>query len=75
MKAMGFDMAEYGGAGGATHYDDPELEALNKQLMGGGGGDDLDENAMLAGLDDELGISQKEIWQEDCKAKEAEIAA
>ena len=28
MKGMGMDPNEFGG--GVTHYDDPELEALNK---------------------------------------------
>ena len=35
MKAMGMDPAEFG-MGGNTTYDDPELEALNRQLMGKG---------------------------------------
>ena len=75
MKAMGFDAAEYG-MGAGTTYDDPELEALNKQLMGQAAGiDNFNEKDMLAALDDELGIDPKKEWQDECASLEQQIAA
>ena len=59
LASMGLDAKEFG-MGGPSTYDDPELEALNRQLMGGNKDVALDDDdALLAELDNEYGVDLK----------------